>query len=120
MINSAKDLAGGMEHSDLAPDSSAGEDVCVLVSEFQCGPKIDENCWSPLPKYSYTPVQQEDPHLPGKCVEIFLDIFVFILHEDGAAVDINDTNRVAAARGNQAGGFCWVRGIRFENNLKQD
>ena len=53
-MNSATDLAGGMEHSDLAPDSSAGEDVCVLVSEFQGGPKIEENCWSPLPKFSYT------------------------------------------------------------------
>ena len=44
---------------------------------------------------------------------------MFILHEDGAAVDINDTNGIAAARGNQAGGFRWVRRIRFENNLKQ-
>ena len=44
---------------------------------------------------------------------------MFILHEDGAAVDINDTNGIAAARGYQAGGFCWVRRIRFENNLKQ-
>ena len=59
MMNSATDLAGGMEHSDLAPDSSAGEDVCVLVSEFQGGPKItEENCWSPLQKYSYTPVRR--------------------------------------------------------------
>ena len=54
MMNSATDLAGGMEHSDLAPDSSAGEDVCVLVSEFQGGPKINENCLSRLPTFSYT------------------------------------------------------------------
>ena len=53
-MNSATDLAGGMEHSDLAPDSSAGEDVCVLVSEFQGGPKINENCLSRLPTFSYT------------------------------------------------------------------
>ena len=52
-MNSATDLAGGMEHSDLAPDSSAGEDVCVLVSEFQGGPKItEENCLSPHQKNS--------------------------------------------------------------------
>ena len=58
MMNSATDLAGGMEHSDLAPDSSAGEDVCVLVSEFQGGPKIEEKCWSPLPKFSFTAVRR--------------------------------------------------------------
>ena len=80
-----------MEHPYLAPDAAAGQDVGVVVPELERG--------------------------PGEGVEIFFDVFVFVFHEDGAAVDIDDADGVAATCGHQTGGLSGVLGIRLKHNL---
>ena len=85
------DLAGWMEHPDLAPDAAAGQDVGVVIPELERG--------------------------PGEGVEIFFDVFVFVFHQHSAAVDVDDADGVAAARGHQAGGLGGVRRIGLKHNL---
>ena len=82
-----------MEHPDLAPDAAAGQDVRVLIPELERG--------------------------PGEGVEIFFDVFVFVLHEHGAAVHVDDADGVAAAGRHQAGGLSGVRRIRLKHDLNR-
>ena len=82
-----------MEHPDLPPDAPAGQDVGVVVPELERG--------------------------PGEGVEIFFDVFVFVLHQHGAAVDIDDADRVAPTCGHQAGGLSGVLGVWLKHNLKR-
>ena len=81
-----------MEHPDLSPDASAGQDVGVVVPELERG--------------------------PGEGVEIFFDVFVFVFHQHGAAVHVDDADGVTATRGHQAGGLGGVLRIRLKHNLK--
>ena len=85
-------LAGWVEHPDLSPDASAGQDVGVVVPELERG--------------------------PGEGVEIFFDVFVFVFHQHSAAVDVDDADGVTATRGHQAGGLGGVLRIRLKHNLK--
>ena len=80
-----------MEHPDLAPDAAAGQDVGVVVPELERG--------------------------PGEGVEIFFDVFVFVFHEHGAAVHVDDADGVTAARGHQAGSLGGVSRVRLKHNL---
>ena len=66
-------LAGWVEHPDLSPDAAAGQDVGVVIPELERG--------------------------PGEGVDIFFDVFVFVFHQHGAAIDVDDADGVAAARG---------------------
>ena len=42
---------------------------------------------------------------------------MFVLHEDCATVDINDTDGVPSAGRDQACGLAWVGRIRLEHDL---
>ena len=86
-------LAGRVEHPDLPSDAAAGQHVYLLVPQLQCG--------------------------PGQRVEIFFDILVLVLHEDGAAVHIDDADGIAATSRNQARCLSRVNRVRLEYNLQK-
>ena len=80
-----------MEHPDLSPDAAAGQDVGVVIPELECG--------------------------PGQGVEIFFDVFVFVFHQHGAAVHVDDADGVAATSGHQTSGLRSVCRVRLKHNL---
>lgn len=50
-------------------------------------------------------------------IKNLLELFVFVLHEDCATVDINDTDGVSSAGRDQACGLAGVGRIRLEHDL---
>ena len=103
------DLVLGVKHPHLTPDATRNQNIRLLLSQLD--------------------------RRPGECIEVFsetnlflkpfnffkriflLQVFVFVLHENCATDDIDDTNGVATASRDSGGSFRCILGIWLEHNL---